>query len=64
MTKSDYRSYFVQCMQFLKIRYFLDLADINSSNFSRFIHGLDWTISIEKLDYLKRIVENVISDTI
>ncbi|BET21807.1 hypothetical protein [Solobacterium moorei] len=64
MSKSDYRSYFAKCMEFLKIRYFLDLADINSSNFSRFLHGLDWTVSIEKLEYLKSIIENVISDTI
>ena len=59
MTKNEFRSFFAQCKPFLKIKYFLNLADISPVNFSRFMKGSEWDyeMSLESLNKLYYIVK-------
>lgn len=61
MKKDDYRSFFAKCKQMLKMKYFLNVADISPVSFSRFMKGTDfnWCLSVEKL---KTLHDTVISE--
>lgn len=50
MSKSFYREYFAQCRKVIKLTYIVDLCGISRSNFSKFMNGIDWVMSINLLD--------------
>lgn len=54
MTKNEYRQFFANVRPFLNMKSFLDLAEIKSPCFSRFMKGEGWDyeISHEKLNTL------------
>lgn len=58
MTKSDYRSFFANVKPFIKLKYFCDLAGVNTVSLSRFMKGEGWDyeISEEKLHKLYTVV--------
>lgn len=53
-SKSAYRAYFAEIVDYVKMAYFLRIVNIDKGNFSRFMKGADWDylISQEKLDKL------------
>lgn len=58
-SKSDYRAYFAGVQIYVKMSYFLKLANINHSNFSRFMKGYpyDYLIPFDKLERLYQEVK-------
>lgn len=58
MNKASYRALFLDMMRIIKLNPFLKELRIPQANFSHFIHGYDWCISIEKLNDLYTAVQN------
>jgi hypothetical protein len=60
VNKAEYRSYFSSVREFLKMSYFLRGANVNHSNFSRFMKGkeYDYLVSREKLEYLHDLIRS------
>lgn len=64
MTKTEYREYFAQCRPLLRMTYFLKMAGIGESNFSYFMKGNDFLVSIEKLELLYNCIGNELSEKV
>jgi hypothetical protein len=62
-SKSMYRAYFADVVVWLKMNYFLKKANVDQPNFSRFMKSsaYDYLISVEKLEALKRVVQDKIT---
>lgn len=58
-SKSDYRQYFANVKDWLKMNYFLKIANVDQPNFSRFMKGDQWDylISKEKLERLYEVIQ-------
>ena len=64
MTKAEYREYFAQCKPLLRMSYFLRLAGIGDSNFSYFMKGNDFLLSLEKLELLYNCIGNEVNSKV
>ena len=62
MTKKEYRKYFLKCKNYLKFSSILKEVKISDANFSHFLNNADSIISIEKLELVKKRIEEIIID--
>ena len=54
MSKNEYRSFFAECMPFLKLKYFCNQVGLSNATLSMFMRGnqFDYMISLDKLNDL------------
>lgn len=62
-SKTDYRNYFANIVDYVRMSYFLKQVRIDKGNFSRFMKGseFDYLISWDKLDSLFEVVNKKIT---
>jgi hypothetical protein len=62
-SKSDYRSYFANVSVWIKMNYFLKLAGVNQSSFSRFMKDqkFEYMVSLQKLERLYQEISSKIT---
>lgn len=58
MSKSFYREYFAQCRNVIKLTYICRLCGVSLSNFSKFMNGTDWIMSLHLLDRVYNTLQN------
>lgn len=62
--KKHFRIFFIDCKKLLKMSYFLNKCNIESSNFSSFINGNDNALSDTKILELFDCIMSVIDEII
>ena len=66
MSKKEYRSFFANVSRKLKMRYYLDLAGIPATTFSRFMKSeqFDFMFSVDRLSVLRDVIIEDLSEII
>ena len=66
MSKKEFRSFFANVSHKLKMRYYLDLAGIPATTFSRFMKSeeFDFMISVDRLSNLYNVIIEELSEII
>ena len=66
MSKKEYRSFFANVSNRLKMRYYLDIAGIPATTFSRFMKSeqFDFMISVDRLNNLYDVIISDLSEII
>lgn len=64
MTKNEYYNFFKEVKPFININYYLKIINMNSGQFSKFIHGDLHVISLDTLNILYDMILDDINNII